>query len=202
MARTHGLGKPKWRQGIEMPEFSGKSWKDLNDVWPISMRTSSEAYYILCGFLPAFDKIRPFVKELTGSDQPIHFRDILLLAWCSRCEEAKDGLCTEQYPFQKGINQGLRTFWIRKAKITKIGLIENVPTNTYTRAYRVTEKGRIVLRKFVELVDEAHIKLRDVWSKDVPGTKYADHKPIDKFIRRMTGDEPPPVEKKEFKIIE
>jgi len=184
--RTKGLGKKPWVKGTDMPEFSGKSWKELNDLWPPEMRTSSEAYYLLCGLLPAYEKIIDFVHELLGltGRTPLRFRDIMLLAWCSRCEEAKKGLATEQYAFQKGVNQGLKAFWIRKAAITKLGLIENIDAekSDYFKAYRVTDRGRIVLRKLVEYIEESHVMLRDVWSKDKPG--WTQEKGIDKWIKR------------------
>lgn len=198
------MGKPHWRQGIEIPEFSGKSWKTLNDVWPVSMRTTSEAYYILCGFLPAFMALRPILIEITGK-QKFDLRDVMLLAWISRCEEAKEGLCTEIYPIHKGLNLDIRMIWRRKASLTKFGFIENIPTGEMVKAYRITDKGRIVLHKFVSLIDEVHTQLREVWSKDVPGSKYDGFKNIDHWIRRSTGDDQKlPEEKKDssFEIID
>jgi len=171
-----------------MPEFSGKSFRHLQDLWPPEMRTSSEAYYILAGMLYAFRRVTVFTNDLLGiKGKSLRLNDFLLLAWCSRCEEAKEGLCTEAYALAKGVDQGMKTLWIRKAVLTKHGLIENIPNEVYGdyfKAYRVTEKGRIILRKFVELIDEAHKKLREEWSTDRPD--WTQPKGLDNWIRRMT----------------
>ena len=204
------MGVPPWRQGFEMPEFSGKSWNDLNDVWPIDKRVSSDVWYIMSVFQPAFHRLKPFLSELLGIRINDHksktarnifgYTELTMLAWCLRCEEAKGGLCTEEIAFSKGLNQGMPAFWRGKAGITKMGLIENIPTGTYSKAYRVTEKGRMVLRRFVELIDECHEKLKTDWAVDRP--PYDKVKPIDKFIRRMTGDPEPKEIKEEDKPFE
>ena len=181
--------KKNWRAGVEMPEFSGKSFRYLQDLWPAEMRTSSEAFYIMAGMLYASRQITVFMKSMLDvTGRQIRFMDLLLLAWCLRCEDAKEGLCTEAYALKKGLDQGMKTLWIRKAILTKYGLIENIPTPSvpgeYFKAYRVTEKGRIILRKFVELIDEAHRKLREEWSTDRPD--WTEPKGLDNWIRRMT----------------
>lgn len=197
------MGKKRWRQGIEMPEFSGKSWKDLNDVWPIDKRTTSDSWYLLAAFQPAYIFTKRFTETLLGVKfvkVEFSYQDVMCLAWCLRCEEAKGGLCTEEIAFSKGTNEGMPAFWRRKAFITKIGLIENIPTGTYTKAYRVTEKGRIVLKKFVEMIDECHTKLREDWSVDRP--PYDKKKPIDAWIKACTKVVEKPKEEEVIKPFE
>ena len=171
-----------------MPEFSGKSFKHLQDLWPVEMRTSSEALYIMAGMLYASRQITVFTNQLLDvKGRQIRLMDILLLAWCLRCEDAKEGLCTEAYALKKGVDQGMQTLWTRKAILTRFGLIENIPSIGYTeyfRAYRVTERGRIVLRKFVQLINEAHTKLREEWSHD--RADWTQPKELDNWIKRMT----------------
>lgn len=180
--------KKKWEYGVEMPEFSEKSYKDLQDLWPVEMRTSSEALYIMAGMLYASRQITVFTNKLLDvNGRQIRLMDLLLLAWCLRCEDAKEGLCTEAYALKKGLDQGMQTLWTRKAILTKHGLIENIPSKgygEYFRAYRVTERGRIILRKFVDLINEAHKKLREEWIPITPG--WTEPKELDNWIKRMT----------------
>ncbi len=171
-----------WRQGFDMPEFSGMSWKDLQDVWPIEMRTSSEAYYILGAFSGAWVLLAPLIKEM-GIGR-LWMQDLCLLAFVSRAEEAKAGLATEYLALLHGVGGGMKALSVRKALITKEGLIENIPAGEYTRAYRVTEKGRVVLREFIRLVDLCHVKMREEWYVDRP--EYRDNKPIDNYIKYCT----------------
>jgi hypothetical protein len=182
----------RWRYGVEMPEFSGRSWKELQDLWPPEMRTSSEAYYILVAFQPAWEKIKFFTAQLlnmTVNKADLKFHDIGLLAWCSRCEELKEGLMADSAAVRQALMLGdnKRVFFTRKAILTKYGLIENIPAGpeydlpTFY-CYRLTEKGRIVLKKFVEFVDEAHeiLKIVNVTAKETPADK------IDQWIEKNT----------------
>jgi len=186
--RARKRNPKSWRYGIEMPEFSGKSYKQLQDVGPINMRTSSEAYYILCSFLPAWEKLKFFTAELLGlsvKKADLRFHDIGMLAWCSRCEEFAEGLMADSTMVQWGLmaEKKSKVFFIRKSILTRHGLIENIPNGpehglpTFY-AYRLTQRGRIVLRKFVDLVEESHSVLRRLEKADVAV--------LDKWMLKMT----------------
>jgi hypothetical protein len=169
----------RWVYGIDMPQFSGKSWKDLQDVWPIELRTSSEAYYILCAFLPAWEKLKFFAAQLLGLETnkaDLRFHDIGMLAWCSRCEEANEGLMADYLVAKLALMAGnnKKLFAVRKSILVKHNLLENIPNGPDHKlpvfyCFRVTEKGRILLRKFIEFVDESHDLIKSTPRIDKPG---------------------------------
>lgn len=148
-----------------MAEFSGTSWRDLEDIWPADVRVSSEAWKMLAVFTPAWMATVIFMKELLNGEH-IHARDFFILCWIQRCEEARANVSMEAWPAMKGMNIGGTLWRTRKAGLTKLGLIENMPA-PFLRLYRVTGKGKMIMRNFIDNVEQAH---RDVkgWVSSQP----------------------------------
>lgn len=149
--------KPKnknWARGVDMPEFSGSSWKELEDIWPADVRVASEAWKIISVFTPALLASQIFQKELMNGKYIVS-RDFFILCLIQRCEEARTNVATEAWPALKAMNIGGKLWYSRKAELTKLGLIENIPA-AGLRLYRVTGLGKAVIRNFVENVEKAH----------------------------------------------
>lgn len=137
-----------------MPEFSGKSWGELNDIWPADVRVASEAWKIVSVFTPAWLATVNFMKAILDGKH-IASRDFFILCWIHRCEESRENVAMDSWPAMKGMNIGGRLWYNRKSQLTKLGLIENMPTSNI-RLYRVTEMGKLIMKKFIENVEQAH----------------------------------------------
>lgn len=150
--------KKKWIAGEDMPEFSGKSWKELNDIWPVDVRISSDVWKHISVAYPAFMVTQQFMKTLLKGES-IKFRDFLILCWIQRCQEAKDDIATEAWAPMKGMNISGNIWYNRKASLTRLGLLENMPGERF-RMYRVTGTGRMIIKYYVDQVEQAHKNLR------------------------------------------
>jgi hypothetical protein len=175
-------GKKKWIRGIDYAEFSGMSWKEINDLWPPEVRTSSEAYLILSVMIPAFERFRTWYMQLEGFENRgdlktvFWLRDLGLLAWFSRVEEAKGGLASRGNNLEMGLLQGQKGFQSRKSALIKSGLVEQFPIKgTY---YRVTPKGRLILKKYIEFVEEAHVLIKEY-------VNHGDEESMNKIFRHL-----------------
>lgn len=167
--------KPEKQKFFDFRHFSGKSWSDLNDIWPADIRISSEAWKILSVVVPASELTIQFAKqhipELTikvgekkERNQQFGLRELLWLAWIQRCEEARDNVATDQFPMAKGFHQPLNVVANRKSVLTKLGLVESFPNvagEPMVRLFRVTDRGKMILRNFVENLEQAHYNLRE-----------------------------------------
>jgi len=157
--------KKKWKAGIDMKEFSGTSWKDLEDIWPADVRVSSEAWRIVSVLHPAFMMTQQFMKSLLNGTT-IYATDFYILCLIQRCEEAKSNVATEGYSPMKSMNVGGRLWCARKAKLTKLGLIENFPSYN-VRLYRVTGLGKVIIKNFITNVEQAHQNIKH-WTSTQP----------------------------------
>lgn len=155
MGRKNGSGKPKWKAGKEMPLFSGKSWTELEDIWPKDLRIGSQAAHIIGVFFPAWVDTHRFVKSQFGFS--INMREFLLLCWLQRVEEGRENVGFEGWAAMKGLNIGGRLWYARKARITKLGIVENYPLRY--RLYRVTATGKTIIRYFCDAADQANMNL-------------------------------------------
>jgi hypothetical protein len=149
--------KKKWLEGRDMPEYSGKSWKELNDLWPAEIRVASDAWKIISVSPVAWEVTRTFMKGFVGGT--ITWQGFQMLCWIQRCEEAKQGISTEAWAPMKGLNISGGIWYNRKAALTRLGLVENVPIKNI-RLYRVTGNGKLVIKYFVEQSEMAHKNLR------------------------------------------
>ena len=159
--------------------FSGKSWKELEDIFPANVKIASEAYKIISVFYPALVSTRQWLKATYGIE--IQTRDLFLLCWLQRCEDARENVSFDGWPALKGMNIGGKLWYKEKSNITKIGLIENVPASTAVRLYRITATGKLIIRKFVENVEQAHKNL-GLWVSMQPQVE-ADR--ITKYIKQF-----------------
>jgi len=146
--------KKQWKPGVQMPEFSGKSWRELEDIWPAQVRVASEAWKMISVFTPALIASVTFQKSMMNGKY-IGSRDMFILCLIQRCEEARTNVATEAWPALKAMNIGGRLWYSRKAQLTKLGLIENIPA-AGLRLYRVTGAGKMIIKNFVDNVEQAH----------------------------------------------
>jgi hypothetical protein len=145
--------KKRWIAGVDMAEFSGTSWRDLQDIWPQDVRVASEAWKIVSVFYPAWMRTMKFMDEQMGAH--IHMRDFFILCWIHRCEEARANVATISWPILKGMNVGGNLWYRRQAQLTKLGLIESMPSGRL-QSFRVTAKGKLVMKYFIDNVEQAH----------------------------------------------
>lgn len=177
--------KPRWVAGKEMPLFSGKTWKELEDIWPKSQRVSSEAAFIVGVFGPALLATMKFMK--TNYGYSITKEEFFTLCWIHRCEEGREGVATASWPAMKGLNVGGTLWPLRKGNITRLGLIENMPSS-YITLYRVTATGKMLIKIFVENVDKAHKDLR-MWIADQgPDPEFRDEKTTRNILLMTQGE--------------
>lgn len=172
---------------VDYSQFSGKSWKQLEDIWPRDLRVSSEAWKIVSVMYPAWIQTKMFcgenlgmqVKRSRGKDSNKNtfvFRDLLILAWMQRCEEARENVAFEHLPVVLGMHSFKSVLNPIKARLIRLDLVENLPTNR--KLCRVTEKGKVILRYFVEQLEQAHYNLRK-WMSDIPD-ETAEY--VDKYL--------------------
>lgn len=155
--KRYKTNKPKWRRGVDMPDFSGKTWSELNDIWPAEDRVQSDVFLIMALFAPAWNKLMRFIRDTYDIQHGFDRGSFFLLCWMQRVQDAKQDLAFHAWPVMKGINVGGRLWYAKKAFLTKHGFIENMPSRNM--AYRVTEKGKIIMKKFIEYVDESRQEL-------------------------------------------
>lgn len=156
-------GGKSWQKGVDMREFSGKSWRELEDIWPVDIRLSSDAWKVMAVFLPAEVQNRRFQKALLGTT--IGTRELCMLAWVQRCEEARQNVATETYWMDRGLELSRRMANIRMGRITKLGLIEELPA--HVRLYRVSDLGKSILRNLVDEMNKAHQNIK-YWADSQP----------------------------------
>ncbi len=171
MGEDSGLEAPKkkiWTKGKEIPKFSNKTWRELNSIWPIEKRLKSNAWEMLGLLLPAVTLTAKFVKKNYRGSENIRFstRELLLLCYIMRCEEAKSNVGTENFSIGAGMDVNKRILNARKSILVKLGFIETLPSNK-VRLYRLTPAGRMIVKKLVENIEQAHVDLNQ-WIADQP----------------------------------
>lgn len=149
--------KKKTRGEVKMPEFSGRSWKDLEDIHPRHVRLSSDAHTILSGVGPALYCLR---QDLKKQGIIIHADDIWLLYWIQRCEEAKENVATETYPVGKPYQWNLKLYYLKQSRLMRNGLIEWLPASS-VKLVRVTAQGKDILKTLLQYVEQMHRNVKD-----------------------------------------
>ena len=146
-----------WKQPKDFPPFSGKSYGELNDIYPFNDRIKDDAWRMVGLFYPAWVITRKQFKEQIGK---MRFTRFLELCYMQRCEEAKEGVAFHPYPAMKGMNVSGALFAARKAELTRLGLVENIVfTANRARVYRVTGLGRMIIKCFTENLNQANDNL-------------------------------------------
>jgi len=176
--------KKQWTRGIEMPEFSGTSWRELEDIWPAHVRVASEAWKMISVFTPALLASVTFQKSMMNGKY-ITSRDLFILCLIQRCEEARTNVATEAWPALKAMNIGGRLWYSRKAQLTKLGLIENIPA-AGLRLYRVTGAGKMIIKNFVDNVEQAHQDIKHWVSLQPPENAER----VNKYLQKYCFNEP------------
>lgn len=157
--------KKQWKFGKEMPHFSGRSYSELNDIYPIQNRLKDDVWKLVGLMQPAWILTQRQMEPQVGVRIPwCRFQE---LCWFQRCEEAKEGFATHGYPVIKGMNISGALFAARKAYLTKLGLVENIPlTANRARLYRVTGLGKLLIKCFVENLTQASNNL-EMWMASI-----------------------------------
>lgn len=148
----------------EMNRFSGATWGELEDIWPKSLRITSDIHMILSVFYPAFNQMNRRMKEEEGIT--IRIDDFLLLFWYQRCEEAKGNVATLPYVVGKPLKWNARMLSIKQSRLFRMKLVENMPIKRL-RMYRLTAKGKHLMKTFVNLLEQAHKDVR-FFASDCP----------------------------------
>lgn len=155
--------KPKWTQGKEIPFFSGKTWAELEDIYPRGKRINNDIWRVIGLMGPAWVLTSAYCKEVVG--KKMHFRDFLMLCYMQRVEEARDNVAFDSYHILKGYNIGGRIYTSRKAMLHKMGFIETMPGRL--RIYRVTGLGKMIMYNFVQNLEKANDNLL-TWVESQP----------------------------------
>lgn len=137
----------------KLKQFSNDSWQELEDIWPANLRIGSEAYKVLSVVYPAFRIFNMRLKQEEG--QTIRFDEFMLLFWFHRVEDAKENVCLTPYYVGKPLSWNQRMLAVKQSRLFHMGLVENIPIKGL-RLYRVTAKGKQMLRNFVSIMEQAH----------------------------------------------
>lgn len=157
--------KKRWKPGVDMREFSGKSWRELEDIWPTDVRLASDVWKVMAVFPAAYEQNKRFQKVLLNGEY-LAVRELCQMAWVMRCEEAKQGVATETFWMDRGLELNRRMANIRAGKLSRLGLIEELPSRSF-RLYRVSDLGRTVLRNLIEEMEQAHRNIKR-WAAEQP----------------------------------
>jgi hypothetical protein len=169
----------------KIPPFSGKTYKELNDIYPISSRINDEMWRVVCLMKPAYIlTLRKFKEELKG--QSLRFSIFMEMCWMQRCEESKQGLPFSLFPVGRGLEISNNILAARKAELVKLGLIEQMPF-TQNRMFRVTALGKLMIKTMVENMREIEARLvewNDYQDYDTFTKEFIDH--VDSWTKKKS----------------
>lgn len=147
-----------------MPFFSGKTWAELEDIYPRNKRIGNDIWRMMGLMAPAWLVTNEYCKELVG--KKIVFRDFMMLCFMQRVEEARDNVAFDSYHILKGLNLGGSLYTTRKAVLHKLGFVEKMPLPKL-RIYRTTGLAKMLMHKFAENLQMANDNLLE-WIKSQP----------------------------------
>lgn len=147
-----------WKEGVDMPPYSGKTWKELQDIYPPNLRIKDDAWRLMGLFAPAWLLTKMQYREILNGGK-LDTTDLAFLCWMQRVEEAHQNVGFRAWPVMKGINVSGNIFSIRKAKLTKLGLVESMPVK-HVRLYRVTGMGKSLIKSFTDNLNQANENLK------------------------------------------
>lgn len=173
---------PKHKKAIvhaKLNKFSGASWQELEDIFPKEIKVSSEAYIIMSVFYPAWRALSLKYNFKKNEGTVLQIDDFFLLIWVQRCEDAKGNVATQGYTISKPLkwNQRMRSF--KQSRLHRLKLVENMPYKGL-QMYRVTAKGKLLIREFFDMVEQAHKDIR-YFSSIQP---KENQEKVDKIMRR------------------
>lgn len=166
----------KWRRGKDMPLFSGKKWIELEDIWPREARVQDDGYMILGLFAPAWKQTKDFIKHTYSVS--MRSEEFFHLCWFHRIEEGRENAAFLFYPNTWSMDWNHAMFATKKSKLTKYGFIENLPIYSIF-TYRVTEHGKLIIKKFIENLNQVKEQL----ALDLANNPQ--HEKVDKGLREM-----------------
>lgn len=156
-----------------MPEFSGRTWKDLEDIWPRHVRVASEALKIIACISPALHALK---RDLKKRGITLNSTNLWILFWIQRCEEAKENVATETYPIGKPHHWNLKLYYIKQSPLMRKGLIEWLPITwspgERVKLVRVTALGKDILKTFIHYIEQAHRDIK-MMAADQPAENAA-----------------------------
>lgn len=161
--------KKKSAHAVGMPEFSGRTWGELEDIWPRHVRVASEAYKIMAGVSPAFQALKVDLKKRGMS---LRQDEVWRLFWIQRCEEAKENVATETYPIGKPHKWNIKLYYIKQSPLMRKGLIEWLPAANRVKLVRVTALGKDILKTFIHYIEQAHRDIKQL-AADQPAENAA-----------------------------
>lgn len=152
----------------KIPPFSGKTYAELNDIYPIDKRINDDLWRMVCLCGPAYKLLmQKFSQELDG--RTLRFVNFQMLCWMQRCEEAKQGLAFSMGPVANGIqlfNKSLLA--MRNSELMVLGLVEQITTQK-PYIFRVTARGKMMIKTYVEMMRELEGKLSEWIEKTTDG---------------------------------
>lgn len=152
------------RKGVDMHNFLGRTWQELEDIWPKNIRLASEAYKIISVISPALQITRRQHEELTG--KKLRVDDLFLLFWIHRCEEARENTATAPIVIGKPMQWNKKLYAIKQSRLYQFGLIEHF--GRYVDLVRVTGEGKVLMKRFIENLEQAHRDLKYFVSSQPP----------------------------------
>lgn len=148
--------KKKWVPGRDLPFFSGKTWAELEDIYPRNKRIGNDIWRVMGLMAPAWYITNEYCKELVGDK--IIFRDFMLLCFMQRVEEARDNVAFDLYHVRKALNLSPSLLGTRKAKLHKLGFVEKMPLKRL-RIYRTTGLAKLLMYNFMDNLQKANDNL-------------------------------------------
>lgn len=145
--------KKRWTRGKEMPLFSGKTWAELQSIWPPEERINSQIWRAIGFYEPAWKFTRIFMKNVYGLT--VRMSDFNLVCFFMRVEEHFEDVASIELPIKMTRQVHRDLLNIQKSRITKQGLIEQFPQGGPPARYRVTPIGRMMIKTFVENLTQA-----------------------------------------------
>jgi hypothetical protein len=156
--------KKTWVPGKDMPFFSGKTWAELEDIYPKNKRIGNDIWRMMGLMAPAWIATNEYCKELVG--QKISFRDFMMLCFMQRVEEARDNVAFDSYHCLKALNLSGSLYTTRKAVLHKLGFVEKMPLHKL-RIYRTTGLAKMLMYNYVDNLQKANDNLL-LWVESQP----------------------------------
>lgn len=150
-------------------KFSGKSWQELEDIWPRSVRLKqdedgniNDAYKIMSVLMFAIRKAQQAAK---AEGYTLRMEDIFLLFWCQRVEEAKENMGAGDYETMRPLYYTLSLNMIKRHRLFQAKMLEYYPGDI--RVCRVTAKGKVFMSTIMENIEQAHRDIK-MWTNTQP----------------------------------
>jgi len=167
------------------PRFSFRTWQYLEDIWPRDVRLKrdekgnfhNDCYKIMSVILFSIRKAQVFAKKEGVS---LLMEDLFLLFWFQRVEEGRENAGAEDYQLRTPLDWCHNLGMIKRSRLVRAGLVEYFPGKL--RLLRVTTKGKILMSKMLEDVEQAHMDVKEC----VKNQPLKGQLKMNKFLARFT----------------